>query len=399
MEKIYAHGALTLGAVPARLVRAKAANFPHVAMVAERTDAAVATMSEIAEANPDATFQLQNRVRKCTKCGKPNAYTLTVCNSCGATLPEEIGFTNNIFTGFIFGVKKAPFPFTISLRHQSPEAIVFDDLLALSPCHQNVIPANTYIADIRALFAAPAQGLAMISALCDRTWGVVVSQFLSNDAWRTKMLKHGGAHVRTDWLRTHPGADPLSFDWLRPHVFSGFNYPPSQYQLHIQHIMPPLTPHHYQMYLDGHHFTKHRFFPFVYVAAALQACVDAERSIEGAAAMDIEALVAEIATLGVDYNAVYDAEYARYGESHRLLANWSVDDFESIVVGDEVRDLATMASTTQSAEDAEKMKSGVYDKNALQNYGRPYDAASGRPSGTYYAHTKTCPLPVFPSAL
>ena len=210
-EKIFLHGAFALDGAAARLVKAKPANFPHVSMVPKRTDATVATMSELEEACPAAAFQLKNRVRKCATCGKPNAYTLTTCNSCGSALPDEITYTNNIFTGFIFGVKKAPFPFTISMRAQSPEAIVFDDLLALSPCHQNVIPADCYIADIRTLFAAPQQGLALINSLCDRAWSVVVSQFLSNDAWRNKALKHGGAHVRTEWMRAHPGGELISF--------------------------------------------------------------------------------------------------------------------------------------------------------------------------------------------
>ena len=46
-------------------------------------------------------------------------------------------------------------------------------------------------------------------------------------------------------------------------VACGFNYPPSQYQLHLQFMLPPFLPFQHLMYLVGNHFTKGRFFPCV----------------------------------------------------------------------------------------------------------------------------------------
>lgn len=72
--------------------------------------------------DPNLAAQLRNRVKKCPVCGKPNAFTLAVCNGCANDLravPES--FTHNVFTSFIYGIARGPFPFTISIRHESPE--------------------------------------------------------------------------------------------------------------------------------------------------------------------------------------------------------------------------------------------------------------------------------------
>ena len=90
--------------------------------------------------------QSKNKVKKCVKCGKPCAFTLHNCNSCGASLKAvKISYTNNVFTGFVFGIKKGPFPFTISKRSETKDVLVFDDLLALTPAHVNCIPTNVYV--------------------------------------------------------------------------------------------------------------------------------------------------------------------------------------------------------------------------------------------------------------
>ncbi len=62
-----------------------------------------------------------------------------------------------------------------------------------------------------------------------------------------------------------------SKDALRQHVCAGFNYPPSQYQLHLQFMVPPFLPFQWLACLKGVHFTPGRFFPFEYVRAVLSA--------------------------------------------------------------------------------------------------------------------------------
>lgn len=92
--------------------------------------------------------RLKNKVRKCAGCSKPNAFTLSTCNSCGHDLRStETSYTNNVFSGFAFGIEKGPFPFTLSLRYQDEHFLAFDDLLGLSPCHFNIIPTSLYMSD------------------------------------------------------------------------------------------------------------------------------------------------------------------------------------------------------------------------------------------------------------
>lgn len=147
--------------------------------------------------------QLKNTVKKCPSCGKANAYVaivtnnfcrccflkalhllvfapeiylsrsgryhrylLPVCNSCGHDISNvEVSFVDNIFTSFIFGIARGNFPYSISVRQQTPQLLVFDDLMACSPCHVNCIPTNVYIPDLRVLFEKPEAGLPLVR--CD----------------------------------------------------------------------------------------------------------------------------------------------------------------------------------------------------------------------------------------
>lgn len=215
-------------------------NFPHIPYTAEAISPGfngdydefrAQVLARTPELDQLLQMQTKNRVKRCPQCNKPNAFTLSHCNACGYNLTAvEISFTNNIFTGFIYGIARGPFPFTISLRSQTPEVMVFDDLLALSPCHLNTIPCNCYIPDVRTLFSQPKAGLQLVQTLFDAAWGVASEQFIGNAAWRAKMY-----------------AGDVTPESLRPHVIAGFNFPPSQYQLHLQFMLPPLTPFHHRL--------------------------------------------------------------------------------------------------------------------------------------------------------
>ena len=177
------------------------------------------TMDEFAkERQRDAALQqqLRNTVKKCRACSKVCGLTLMTCNSCGAELPKEVTYSHNVFMGFIYGVHRAPFPLQISIRRQTPELLVFDDLLALSPCHLNAIPTYSYIPDWRFLLRKPDEGLRLIAMLEEALWECVSSQFLQNEAWGKKMLRDGPARTRQH------------FSALRSHVVAGCNHPPSQ---------------------------------------------------------------------------------------------------------------------------------------------------------------------------
>lgn len=189
--------------------------------------------------------QMKNKVRRCP-CGKSVAYTLPSCNLCGTSLAGvPITFIDNVFTGFVYGIERcAQFPLTVSIREQSPEFLVFDDLLALSPCHLNVIPTRAYIPDWTFLLKRPAEGLALIIEMHGRCASVLRSQFLSNPAFRNGIIRGGSAIPDSELVAS---------------VAAGFNIPPSQYQLHLQFIMPPLLPYQHLMYLRGNHYTKVQF--------------------------------------------------------------------------------------------------------------------------------------------
>jgi len=225
--------------------------FPYVNQLAEETPFSIEGSPDDVIAkykNDNFAKRSKNKVKKCPSCSKAVAFTMSHCNSCSADLSKtEITFTNNVFVGFMYGIQKGPFPFTISIRNQTPDFLVFDDLLSLCPCHLNVIPTTKYLPDWRYLLKKPVEGKVLAEQLFNITWDTVVKQFLSNDQWRSKILSNGGKY---------------SPEVLRGHVAAGFNYPPSQYQLHLQFMLPPFVPNHYQQYLNGLHFTAGRFFPY-----------------------------------------------------------------------------------------------------------------------------------------
>ncbi|KAH3756268.1 hypothetical protein Pelo_11903 [Pelomyxa schiedti] len=365
------------------LVSPKPDAFPRINHIAEEFPPHVTCSPDEfltrSESNPELRKQLKNKVRKCAGCGKPNAFTLTNCNACGASLASvPISFTDNVFTAFIYGIEKGAFPFTISIRKQSEGFITFDDLLSLSPCHVNSIPTTQFIPDWRYLLRRPAEGLALIRQLHSHSSSVAVEQFLANPEYRSRVLS--------------PAANKMSPAEIIAHTACGFNYPPSQYQLHLQFIVPPLMPFQYYMYLIGNHFTKGRFFPFEYVEAVLKLNevypVDDDTPIE--------TIMAHFATKGVDYDKIHQECYDRYGASHRLLSNWLPDSFNGFVAnnklftftGPDPANPEILTAQLDAAGDPKAIQAA--DKLALQNFGRPYKTATAT-SGTYYAHAKSFP--------
>ena len=114
---------------------------------------------------------------------------------------------------------------------------MFDDPLALTRCHLCACPTDVYVPEMRHLFAAPAAGLALLRRLDDACWAAVEARFLADASW-------SGAALSQDALA-------LTRSELRGHVVAGLNFPPSQYQLHLQYMLPPLTPFHYGLYRAG----------------------------------------------------------------------------------------------------------------------------------------------------
>jgi len=351
-----------------------------LAELARREQAAVAAGDDEAGGAAAALrAQMRNTIKKCPACSKVCGYNLSACNSCGAALPDEVTHSHNVFMGFLHGVARGPFPLTVSARRQGADFLVFDDLLASTPCHLNVVPAQHYVPDWRALLARPAAGAELLRGMEAAAWAAVEEQFLACAPFCNKLLR---------------GGTPSDAAALRHScIAAGMNFPPSQFQLHLQYMLLPFLPAHLALFEAGHHFTPGRFFPLEYLQTVLDALADADGAAARAFAASglspsssVEELVAFFGAQGVaDYDGMHKAFVARVAAAHAQLANWQAADFELAVVGDGVVSL-------ESGEDAPGAEKGAVvgaDKAVLQNYGRPYDEASGRPSGTYFQHARS----------
>lgn len=359
------HGAFSFQGDLGYLAEAKD-NFPHTNQIVAKMDPTAGLFDEFVDKDDSlkSWAACKNKVKKCPKCAKAVAFTMTKCNNCGTDIASvEVSETPNIFIGFIFGVQKASFPLTISMRFQSESCLVFDDVLSLTPAHLNSIPTSRYIPDFRLLFARPAEGKRILLELQDQAWGVLQKQFLSNAAWKKRLLRKG---------------ESLTVAEIGKHVIAGFNYPPSQYQLHLQYMLPPFLPFQYYQYLKGLHFTKGRFVPIEYALAVFELGVPYPVTLD----TPLEALFDFYKARGVDYNAIWEYEYKRYGDSHKALANWNKEDFSYVFAdGKAYRGKEVVVGVDES-------KTQNSDKLALQNYGRPYDTKDGKPTGTYYKFAK-----------
>lgn len=361
------------GALITYLAKALPGRFPVIPQVAGNPSAAFAgdpsQFIELHGATDETRRLLSNKVKVCTSCRKPNAFTLDRCNQCGDDLTNlAIGSSNNVFTGFMFGIARGPFPFTVSIRFQDESLLVMDDLLSLSPLHFNVIPTREYIPDWRYLLRQPQKALALIgnmfAACVDAS-----KPFVDNAEWRNKVVKGGALPPIGDI------------------VLAGFNYPPSQYQLHIQFLLPILVPFQYAQYLKGVHFTPGRFFPYPYVVECLKAAVT--HAVPEALLRDeasIESIVQYFqVSHKIDYTRIHGDFYSRARTLQQTYSNWDATDFGGSVVeyGGRLRFVAHDGSAT--VEDIAAVAAA--DKAVLQNYGRPY-TQDGKPTGSYYGFPK-----------
>lgn len=315
--------------------------------------------------------KMKNKVKKCPKCGKPCAFVLASCNACGNDLLDvPIQFVDNVFTAFIFGIAKCPFPATISIRSQTPKYLVFDDLLALAPCHLNSIPTSVYCPDWRYLLTRPEEGLFLVDGLFEHAYQAAKSQFWDNEEWRKKFISAQG--------------QDLTDSEIRAMVICGMNYPPSQFQLHLQFMLPPLLPFHFNLALANQHFNHGRFFPLPYIRRVLekQAELGCKRFDVVTDDTNVEDIMSYFDNHGVIYDDVHSTCVRDYMDAQRKLARWDPADFEYLVAPATQRIMNR--ETWQLIEGCDASKIQGEDKLALQGYGRPYKA-DGKSSGTFYA--------------
>jgi hypothetical protein len=342
------------------------AAYPTVPMLDVKAEHTIdGTIADVYEKYPELEECLFNDVKMCS-CGKPCAYTLEYCNACGKKLPDEVSKSENVFSAFLFGVKLAArgFPYKISLRRETEDVLIFDDMLQLSPCHLNGIPKKYYIPDWRFLLPCPQQSLELLEKMEAELWEAT-KPFLADPAWRKAMYK----------------GDVKDED-VRRNVICSFNFPPSQFQMHIQWIVPPLMPFHHYMAVAHHHFHEGRAFPLTYV----KKCLALNKPYEVTKATKIETIMEHFAGLGVDYTSEWTQWYEKIClDASEELQNWSHNDFDYVIEDEKAYKFTVEDMVVKLGEvvpDVEPGKTQARDMNLLRNYGRPYNS-DGKPAGTY----------------
>eukprot|EP00913_Durusdinium_trenchii_P015083 g14145.t1 len=183
----------------------------------------------------------------------------------------------------------------------------------------------------------------------ESAWTALAQGPLASAEWRKKALSAAGYEM------------PL--EALREHVIMAFNLPPSQYQLHLQFMLPPLLPSHLGVFRSGAHFVHLRHFPLAYVREALKKMQAAGLAFPDASNLTAPELVQRISSTFSEID---------YSRAH----------------GDEVTDKHTL----KKIEGLSAKELDAADKLSLQGYGRPY--VGGKPGGVYYSYARSPePLP------
>jgi len=340
-------------------------SYPTVPSDAERSQAShEGTLEELQVKFPEIEGVLWNDVKACS-CGKPCAFTMTTCNACGKSLVEvPITKSENVFSAFLYGVKMAArgFPYKISLRRQTMDALVFDDMLALTPCHLNGISAKYYIPDWRFLLVQPKEGLKVLDLIEAELWAATLV-FFRNSEWRKTIFK-----------------GDITEEELWGKVIKSFNFPPSQFQLHIQWLVPPLTPFQHYMAEIRNHFHEDRAFPIAYVRELLK--------LNDPYPVNMNTPITEITDhydkKGINYKEHWNEFYQKALKDSMDLCNFDAGDFEYLVEGGKAHKMTVSDGAVvkgEVVEDVNLVDIQKLDCLALQNYGRPYE--DGKPTGTY----------------
>lgn len=353
---------------PQYLAGFKSTTYPVVSMSEDKSEATInKTIDEVANENPELKTVLYNDVKICPGCGKPCAFTLTQCNSCGHSLKEvELSKSENVFSAFLFGVKKAGkgFPYMISLRQLTENALIIDDLLALAPCHFNAIPVKYYIPDWRYLLTEPKKALELLDIMEEECWQAT-QPFLQQSDFRQKIFRGN-----------------VSDEDIRRKIIKSFNFPPSQYQMHIQWIMPPLVPFQHYMAETRNHFHEGRAFPLEYVRQVLKLNEPYPNLMQSTS---IEDITAYYDRRGVSYKEIWTKFYEDALNHSLELQNWDTDDFDYVVENGKAHEFTVEDGKLKLGKELETKNPVAIqakDKVALQNYGRPYDL-EGKTTGTY----------------
>ena len=108
---------------------------------------------------------------------------------------------------------------SLSMRLETADTLVYDDPLARSTCHLNVVPSDVHLPDWRHLLLQPTKALALLRRLEERAWEAVEAGVYSHAGWRAEVLRPGAVAAAAE---------------LRPHCIAALNAVcPSQSHLHL----------------------------------------------------------------------------------------------------------------------------------------------------------------------
>ena len=163
------------------------------------------------------------------------------------------------------------------------------------------------------------------------------------------------------------GKERALFEQLMKHLCMGFNFPPSQYQLHMHGLLPPFTPEHHRLFVQGKHFVKGRWFPLSYIEQALKTLIDRDEVIERASEMEISEVIACLSDVGVCYEQEYERNYLQYQQSQSGLWSWQPTDFEALLFAGRHR-LTMKPQKFLTLTREQRVQNKKKDKSLLQNW-------------------------------
>mmetsp|Transcript_2578 Transcript_2578/g.6194 ORF Transcript_2578/g.6194 Transcript_2578/m.6194 type:complete len:425 (+) Transcript_2578:53-1327(+) len=349
--------------------------FPAICSTSEMLKPPVeGAIDSLARTNLELGKYMYNDVKVCGKCGRPCACNQKACQNCGNSLLDTpVTQTENVMMGFIFGVERTmKFPLMISIRRQTDNVIVFDDLLAMSTCHLNALLTSHYCQDWRWLLRDPARAIGLLDEMEAEAWNATLA-FFAEPRWRNFVYREG-----------------VTKEMVRDNIICGFNSPPSQFQLHLQWIVLPLMPFHHQKLLDGLHAQRGRWFPLEYVRKILDVLVAEGQTLDTKADTPVDEIIQHFNTKGVFYEDVWGECYQKYCASYSL-SNWKAEDFKYVVLRGQVHEIQEVLPGGRvrvgNMLHLDPVSLHNEDKMLLQNYGRRVES-DGRPLGTYYKHHK-----------
>ena len=319
------------------------------------------SVSDFIQSDPILTRHMSNHVRVCGRCRKSCGKTLNACNNCAYDISgEPITRTDNALMGFVYGLKEFP----TSIRFENKSFLVYDDLMQTTLIHLNSIPTDVYVPDFRYLFSDPTRGLDLINSLFLFATEAAVGM-LANGEFCGKFFSSGGLKEMNQ----------LGLEgFVKRYVFCGFNYPPSQCQLHLQFIIPPYVPYHAVLLAEGKHSDFERFFTYDFVRDCLEGLVKMGESIqfqqiEPLSGRELIALIHS--KLPMNYYRAYYESLSRHRNNNSLLSNWDKSDFRYIIMDKtEVLPIWPSDCTEDVVQNLKPADIQAMDKTVITSYGK-----------------------------